>query len=226
MENKFILSDCLDLKTGITSYPDNYFDLAIVDPPYGIGEGDKKNKTRSSYTGFAGKRSWVNAKDYGGGEYDKSIPGADYFYHLFRVSKNQIIWGANYMTHFLPPSMGWIVWDKDNGACDQSDCELAFTSFKKGLRKAKFRWQGLLQQDMKNKEIRIHPNQKPVALYQWILSEYAKPGDLILDTHAGSASSLIACESMGFNYVGYEIDPQYYAAAKKRISTGIQSVIW
>jgi site-specific DNA-methyltransferase (adenine-specific) len=119
----------------------------------------------------------------------------------------------------------WIVWDKDNGENDFADCELAWTSFKTAVRKAKFKWQGMLQGDMKHKEHRIHPTQKPVALYRWLLENYAKPGDLILDTHVGSASSLIACESMGFNYVGFEIDEHYYNEAKKRMAKGIQLTI-
>ena len=205
--------DCMEYMAGL---PDKAFELAIVDPPYGIGEGNKKNKTRSSYTGFGDKKTWVKAKDYGGGEFDFSIPDAKYFEQLERVSKNRIIWGANYMVEFLDASMGWIVWDKDNGGSDQSDCELAYSTFQKGLRKYKYRWQGLLQQDMKNKEDRIHPTQKPVALYKWLLHNYAKPGDKILDTHLGSGSSAIAAHQMGFDFVGCELDKDYYEAACKR----------
>ena len=199
-------------------YPDKYFDLAIVDPPYGIGEGNKKNLTRNSYTGFGKAKNWVKSKDYGGGEFDDSIPSKEYFYELFRVSNNQIIWGGNYMVEHLPSSMGWIVWDKDNGQCDQSDCELAFTSFKKGLRKFKFRWHGLLQEDMKNKEIRIHPTHKPVALYKWLLDKYAKPGDKILDTHLGSGSIAIACHDYKFDLTACELDKEYFDKAMQRIN--------
>ncbi len=201
-------------ENGLPSYRDKFFDLAIVDPPYGIGEDGRKNHTR----GILAK-----AKDYRSRfRYDNEPPTSDYFEQLFRVSKNQIIWGAN---HFLArTSPAWVVWDKDNGYNDFADCELAWTSFKTAVRKAKFKWQGMLQQDVANKEHRIHPTQKPVALYRWLLENYAKPGDLILDTHVGSASSLIACESMGFNYIGYEIDPEYYEAAKKRMNKGIQLV--
>lgn len=204
--------------------PDKYFDLAIVDPPYGIGEGNKRNKTRSSFTGFGGNKKWVQAKDYGGGEFDHAIPPPEYFDELFRISKNQIIWGGNYMVEYLKPSMGWIVWDKDNGDCDQSDCELAYTSFKKGLRQFTFRWHGLLQKDMKNKEQRIHPTQKPVALYKWILNHYTtelkhplQPKDKILDTHLGSGSIAIACHDYKFELVGMEIDKDYFNAAVKRL---------
>jgi site-specific DNA-methyltransferase (adenine-specific) len=203
---------------GLPSYPDNYFDLAIVDPPYGIGEDGSKNHTRGKlaiardYKAFAGN--------------DKMPPSAGYFRELVRVSRNQIVWGANHFIDRMPyGSPCWIVWDKDNGGSDFADCELAWTSFRSAVRKAKFKWAGMLQEDMKNKEHRIHPTQKPVSLYRWLLENYAQPGQLILDTHVGSASSLIACESMGFNYVGFEIDPDYYAAAKNRMSKGIQLVI-
>ena len=208
----------MDLETGLPSYPDGFFDLAIVDPPYGIGEDGSKNHTREchavsrNYKAFAGN--------------DKNPPTQAYFQEIKRVSKNQIIWGANHFISRLPfDSSAWIVWDKENGETDFADCELAWTSFKTAVRKAKFKWQGMLQADMKNKESRIHPTQKPVKLYRWILENYAKPGQLILDTHVGSASSLIACESMGFDYVGFEIDPDYYAAAKNRMSKGIQAVL-
>lgn len=205
-------------KNGLPSYPDKFFDLAIVDPPYGIGEDGGKNHTRSllapskRYKGFYGN--------------DKMPPGKDYFSELKRVSKNQIVWGANHFIDRIPfGSPCWIVWDKENGQTDFADCELAWTSFKSAVRKARFKWHGMLQADMKNKENRIHPTQKPVALYRWLLENYAKPGQLILDTHVGSASSLIACESMGFDYVGFEIDPDYYAAAQNRMSKGIQAVL-
>ena len=215
---KFILGDCMDLETGLPSYPDNFFDLAIVDPPYGIGEDGSKNYTRGCY---AVSR---NYKAFAGN--DKTPPNEDYFQEIKRVSKNQIVWGANHFISRLPfDSSAWIVWDKENGETDFADCELAWTSFKTAVRKAKFKWQGMLQADMKNKESGIHPTQKPVKLYRWLLENYAKPGQLILDTHVGSASSLIACESMGFDYVGFEIDPEYYAAAKNRMSKGIQSVL-
>jgi site-specific DNA-methyltransferase (adenine-specific) len=207
--------DCMEY---MKTVPDKYFDLAIVDPPYGIGEGNAKNKTRSSYTGFGGRKTWVSAKDYGGGEFDYSIPSPEYFNELDRICKDRIIWGANYMVHYLDASMGWVVWDKDNGGCDQSDCELAYSSFNKGLRKFTFRWQGLLQGDMKNKENRIHPTQKPVKLYKWLLTNYAKEGQKIFDSHLGSGSIAIACHDLGFDLVGCELDKDYYDAAVKRFN--------
>lgn len=150
--------------------------------------------------------------------WDQPKTGADYFKELLRVSKNQIVWGGNYFCTLLPVSQGWIVWDKDHCA-DRSfaDAELAWTSFNRALRVFKFRWDGMIQGDMAHKEDRIHPTQKPVALYDWVLSRYAKPGDKILDTHVGSASSLIACEKAGLQYVGFEIDEEYYRMAKQRL---------
>lgn len=215
---EFILGDCMNDENGLPSYPDKYFDLAIVDPPYGIGEDGGKNHTRD---GLALPK---NYKPFFGN--DKTAPTIEYFKELRRVSKNQIVWGANHFISRLPyDSPAWIVWDKENGENDFADCELAWTSFKCAARKARFKWAGMLQGNMKFKENRIHPTQKPVALYRWLLENYAKPGQLILDTHVGSASSLIACESMGFDYVGFEIDPDYYAAANNRMSKGIQAVL-
>ena len=200
--------DCMDYMRGL---PDNAFELAIVDPPYGIdaanvltGPQRKSGNCAAMKTGFE-KKNW-----------DKEVPSENYFKELFRVSKNQIIWGANYMSNFLPPSMGWVVWDKDNGTTNFSDCELAFTSFDIALRKFTYTWNGMLQGDMKNKESRIHPTQKPVKLYEWLLSKYAKPGDKILDTHLGSGSSAIAAYYAGHDFVGIELDEDYYKAAKAR----------
>jgi len=208
--------DCMEYMAGL---PDKAFDLAIVDPPYGIGEGNEKNKTRSSYTGFGDKKTWVNAKDYGGGEWDHSSPDEYYFKELIRVSKNQIIWGANHFISKIPfDSSCWLVWDKNNGECDQADAELAYTSFTTAVRKYTFKWQGLLQQDMKNKEVRIHPTQKPVQLYRWILTNYAKEGNRILDTHLGSGSSAIAAYRENIDFVGCEIDCHYYDAAVNRFN--------
>ena len=137
---------------------------------------------------------------------------------MIRVSKNQVIWGANHFISKIPfDSSCWIVWDKDNGKTDFADCELAYTSFKTAVRKFKYKWQGMLQENMKNKEVRIHPTQKPVALYKWLLRNYAKKGDKILDSHMGSGSIAIACHYMGFNLTACELDPDYYKAACERI---------
>jgi site-specific DNA-methyltransferase (adenine-specific) len=186
--------------------PDKYYDLAIVDPPYGIGEGLKSRGMGTS----------AMAGNYTVKEWDKETPTADYFKQLFRVSKNQIIWGANYMTEHIPPSMGWIFWDKDSSG-DFSDGELAYSSFDRALKKIKVTWMGMRQQDMKNKETRIHPTQKPVALYKWLLTNYAKPGDTILDTHFGSLSHGIACWDLGFDLDACELDKEYFDAGSLRL---------
>lgn len=221
---QFILGDCMNEENGLPSYPDKYFDLAIVDPPYGIGEDGSKTQGRR-----VGSDKWKKPlpstyKAYHGN--DKEPPDQTYFKELIRVSKNQIVWGAN---HFIDKigvaSPCWIVWDKkyETDGSDFADCELAWTSFKSAVRKAKMAWIGFAH--INHGEKRLHPNQKPISLYRWLLENYAKPGQLILDTHVGSASSLIACESMGFDYVGFEIDPDYYAAANNRMSKGIQAVL-
>jgi len=184
---------------------DNAYDLAIVDPPYGIGEGLKSRGMGTS----------AMSGNYTIKEWDKETPTADYFKELFRVSKNQIIWGANYMTEHIPPSMGWVFWDKDASG-DFSDGELAFSSFDRALRKIKVTWMGMRQYDMKNKEVRIHPTQKPVKLYEWLLTNYAKEGDKILDTHGGSMSIALACHNLKFDLDLWELDEDYHAAGVKR----------
>lgn len=197
-------------------YPDNYFDLAIVDPPYGINASNVLSGTRRKSGKGASCKTAFEAKDW-----DLEIPREEYFNELFRVSKNQIIWGANYMVEFLPNSQGWIIWDKDNGTTNFADAELAFTSFDKATRIFKFTWNGMLQGDMKNKEVRIHPTQKPKALYKWILDKYAVPGDKILDTHLGSASIALACHDYDFELTACELDTDYYNSAIKRIKNHI-----
>ena len=190
-------------------YPDNYFDLAIVDPPYGIGENGDKNHSRCKLA------KAKNYKSFAGG--DKSIPDESYFKELMRVSKNQIIWGGNYMINHLHNTSCFIVWDKNNGSSDFADCELAWTNFKSAVRKYKFTWNGMLQENMKNKEVRIHPTQKPVKLYEWLLDNYAKEGDKILDTHLGSGSIAIAAHNRKFELVACELDKEYFDNAIKRI---------
>ena len=189
-------------------YPDNHFDLAIVDPPYGIGVtkmslGNGKNK--------------INR---GTSEWDNKPPTKEYFEELRRVSKNQIVWGANYMTENLPPSMGWVYWDKGTGANDFSDGELAYTSFNKALRSYKVSWVGA---NANNGTPRIHPTEKPIGLYQWLLTKYAEPNQKILDTHLGSGSIAIAVDSvnkiekMNLTLTACELDTEYYQTATKRI---------
>lgn len=209
MKAEFLNADCMAV---MAQYPAQYFDLAIVDPPYGIGENGDRNASRGklavakNYQSFAGD--------------DKEAPPVEYFNELRRVSKNQIIWGANHFIDRIPiPSSCWVVWDKNNGENNFADCELAWTSFKTAVRLYSWTWNGMLQQDMKNKEHRIHPTQKPVALYKWLLHKYAQPGQKILDTHLGSASSAIAAHYFGASeFVGTELHPGYFADAVQRFN--------
>jgi site-specific DNA-methyltransferase (adenine-specific) len=165
-----------------------------------------------------GGQQLTHPTPYAAKEWDNQPAPPEFFQELLRVSKNQIIFGANHFIENIPNANSpcWIVWDKDNGNSHFADCELAWCSAKTAVRKVKFRWNGLLQQDMKNKEKRIHPTQKPVSLYKWILRTYTKPGDLILDTHLGSGSIAIACHYTKRRLTAYEIDPEYYEAALKR----------
>jgi site-specific DNA-methyltransferase (adenine-specific) len=202
-------------------YEENHFDLAIVDVPYGIGEANGKNASRNKGFGKGNRKSKkiTFSKDYGKKDWDNKPPSPEYFKELKRVSKNQIIWVANHFIENIPNanSSCWIVWDKDNGQSDFADCELAYCSFKTAVRMKKIRWNGLLQYDMKNKEKRIHPTQKPVRLYEWLLMNYAKEGDKILDTHLGSMSIAIACHNRGFDLTGCELDKEYFEAGMKRL---------
>ena len=196
-------------------YKDNYFDLAIVDPPYGINmDGGNIGGSVLAKTTAYTKKDW-----------DKETPPKEYYSELIRVSKNQIIFGANHFIEDIPNanSSSWIVWDKLNGDNNFADCELAWTSHKTAVRKIAFRWAGMLQGNMKDKEVRIHPTQKPRALYQWILTNYAKEGFKILDTHLGSGSIAIAVDSvnkiekLNLTLTACELDEEYFKKAITRI---------
>ena len=198
--------DCMDL---LKQTPDKYYSLALVDPPYGI---DINNQSQGKGGGVAKKI------DYAKKDWDKNAPNTEYFKELMRISKNQIIFGANHFISKIPfDSSCWIVWDKNNGSNDFADCELAWTSFNTAVRRFKYTWNGMLQENMRNKELRIHPTQKPVQLYKWLLQKYAKEGDKILDTHFGSLSIGIACHDLHFDLTACELDKEYYEAAKKRL---------
>ena len=199
--------DCMEY---MATVPDKYFDLAIVDPPYGIS-ADKKNSTNIKQS----KKSATNSKYYGIQTWDMDVPTMEYFIELFRVSKEQIIWGVNYYPFdFL--SGGRIYWDKCVTMPTYSDGELAYCSLLNSIKSVKTAWHGMIQDNMKNKEKRIHPTQKPVSLYRWLLHNYAKEGQKILDTHGGSMSSAIACHQMGFDLTLCELDKDYYEAGVKR----------
>ena len=191
------LADCMDI---MRDMPDKAFDLAIVDPPYGLNINCN-----------IGRRSG-DIKKHAYKKWDMESPGSSYFIELQRVSQNQIVWGANNFS-FLPPSNGWIVWDKDiSGDVDFSECELAYSNCKNTVKRFLYR-----AQTNENYSEKIHPTQKPVALYKWLLSRYAHEGNTILDTHGGSGSSVIACLDMGYSITWIEKDEDYFNAALKRI---------
>lgn len=200
----YLNADCMNRETGLPSYPDKYFDLAIVDPPYGIGDSLTKG-------GKSGKMGSLRRLDDGKVATWDIIPNADYFDELKRVSKNQIIWGGNYFLDYLGSTDGFIVWDKMNGTNPMADAELAWKSM--GGTTRIFR----MHHFSAGYEDKQHPTQKPMALYRWLVKNYAKQGDKILDTHVGSASSLVVYEEMGFEYVGYELDSDYYRESCKRL---------
>ncbi len=202
---------CRDNMEFMKQVPDNYYNLAIVDPEYGIGMDGGK----------IGGDNAGEAKKYTKKEWDSKIPDDFYFAELKRISKHQIIWGVNYFKNLQG---GRIVWNKDNTG-NFSDCELAYQSFTTSVRMVKIRWNGMLQQNMKEKETRIHPTQKPVSLYKWILQKYAKPGDKIFDSHGGSFSSACACLDMGFDFDGCEIDREYFDNAVERLKNNVQEYL-
>jgi site-specific DNA-methyltransferase (adenine-specific) len=182
-------------------YPDNYFDLAIVDPPYGINAG--------KMTMGSGKHKFKQGKDW-----DNKIPSSEYFNELFRVSKNQIIWGGNYFP--LPLNNNWVIWDKLNPNLSFSEAELAWCSINKNVRVFK-RYSAMEDEDGKKQ----HPTQKPILLYKYCLEKYAKQGDKILDTHLGSGSIAIACHDYGFDFTACELDKEYFDKAMQRISNHV-----
>ena len=206
--------DCLE---GMREIPDKSIDLVITDPPYGIKVGGSKPFGKvggSKPFGKAGRRGVVEATEYQ--LFDDSKPPSDeIFKEMFRISKNQIIFGGNFFV--LPPSPCWIVWDKINGETDFADAELAWASFKSAVRIFQFRWNGMLQEDMSHKEERVHPTQKPVKLFEWIIKNYAKEGDVICDPFFGSGSCLVACVRMGHQFIGFEKEQTYFDAAQIRI---------
>ena len=203
-----------DCMAGMARYPDKHFDLAIVDPPYGIGIDTIQDRCAGTYRTQNGG-TW---KKYHKTNWDSNTPDEFYFSELKRVSKNQIIWGGNFYKN--EPTKCWVIWDKiqrDNRA----DGEMAWTSFDKPVKIYRYSRADAYINDC---DIKIHPTQKPVALYKWLLKNYAKQGDLILDTHVGSASSLIACYDMGFNAVGFELDEDYYRESKQRLERFMKQI--
>jgi len=205
------LGDCME---AMSKMPDNAYDLAIVDPPYGIGES-KKQRSVSARNDSRWQNRQTNWKDYSPKGWDDSIPDITYFCELKRVSNNQIIWGWNYFVAYLDNCPSYIVWDKKNGESDFADCETAWCSKEGAARIFNWMWSGFRKQQP---EERIHPTQKPVALYKWLLHNYAKQGDKILDTHGGSMSIAIACHDMNFDLDLWELDPEYYQKGVERFN--------
>lgn len=230
MEQSSILSkayncDCLEY---MKSLPDNYFDLAIADPPYGIG-ASKPSKKAERARQADGSVLQVPVTDFTKKDWDNTIPSQEFFDELRRVSRNQIIWGSNY----FGLQGGMIVWDKINGNSDQYDCEIAYQSFNKRTDLVHYMWNGMFQGKYCGRDIRqavvqqgnkalnekrIHPTQKPVILYEWLLNNYAKKGDRIFDPMIGSGSSRIAAYKMGFDFVGCEVDKEYYEKSIERFN--------
>jgi site-specific DNA-methyltransferase (adenine-specific) len=210
--------DCMEF---MRNKPDKYYDLVIVDPEYGI------NASKGTW----GTSNLSRVKDYGKKDWDNESVRAEILEEIIRVSENQIVWGANHFISKIPfDSSCWIVWDKVNTG-NFADCELAWTSFNSAVRKFTFIWNGMIQGNPKNGSIplgnkkqnekRIHPTQKPVALYKWLLKNYANPGDKILDTHSGSMSIAIACYDLMFDLDICELDPDYFRGAKARFENHV-----
>uniref|UniRef100_A0A6M3JP43 Putative methyltransferase n=1 Tax=viral metagenome TaxID=1070528 RepID=A0A6M3JP43_9ZZZZ len=204
--NKVICGDCLQVMKGI---PDKSVDLVLTDPPYGIGA----YKTGTMGGGVLAKQSKFEKV-----EWDSEIPQKIVFDEMIRISKNQIVFGGNYFVEYLKNSSCWLVWDKDNGDNNFADCELCWTSFKTAVRKYKWKWQGMLQQNAKCKDHRVHPTQKPRQLISLILQDYSKEGQTILDPFLGSGTTAVACKELGRKYIGIEINPKYCEIAERRLA--------
>lgn len=231
---KLELHNCDNMEL-MAKYPDNYFDLAVVDPEYGIGESSKNHKSRNTPVRQKNGKLLKSANPtYQRKKWDNERPKLAYFNELRRISKKQIIWGGNYFADFLPENPGRLIWDKINGDNDFSDCEIAWTNLFDSTRIVRYMWAGMMQGktagvdilvaavqqgNKKLNEKRIHPTQKPVALYNWIYEKYAKPGFKILYTHLGSGSNAIAAhysENVA-EFVACELDKDYYTDMLKRV---------
>jgi len=200
-----ITGDCLDVMRG---WPDGCVDAVVTDPPYGIGEAAGKNKSRSVL---------ATAKDYGNASWDDAPPPPAAFAAMRRLSCHQVIFGGNYFAEWLGNSPSWIVWDKDNGLSDFADCELAWTSHKRAVRKVRWRWNGMLQEPGFVKDQRVHPTQKPLGLMMWVVENYTNPSTIILDPFCGSGTTCVAAKLLGRHYIGIEIDPEYAEMARARL---------
>lgn len=209
LQNRIICADCLDI---LKQLPDKCIDLALTDPPYGIGYDVMCEKNNGKLFGTA--KTIRNT--YRKTDWDNKTPDKEVFDEIIRISKNQIIFGGNYVANMLPNGRCWLVWDKQiNG--NWADCELAWTSFDKPVKKYEYLWNGMLQENMKEKEIRIHPTQKPVGLFMKILQDYSKENDLILDCFSGSGTTAVACHNLKRRFICIEKDPEYAKASQERL---------
>ena len=206
-------ADCMDI---LPQLPDGCVDLVLTDPPYGIGESKKNNASRGIYGGLNNSALYYST-DYPIEEWDSSPMTAEQYRQMARVGRNQIIFGANHFSDLLPPSSCWIVWDKDNGENDFADCELAYTSYSKAVRRIKWKWHGLLQEDMSSKEKRYHRTQKPVGMIIGIFRKLNLIEQIILDPFLGSGTTAVAAKRLGRKFIGIEISEEYCRIAKDRI---------
>ena len=209
--NQVLQGDCLEV---MKTLPDNSVDLILTDPPYGIDIG-KMNFTNSIIGGVAKRNNYKGISDW-----DKFTPSKEYFDEMIRVSKKQVIFGGNYFADKLPPSGQWVVWDKrveDKYSNDFADCELAWTSENKPSRIIRFLWSGMMQGDMKNKEVRFHPTQKPLFVIKKIIDMFSKENDIILDPFLGSGTTAVACQNIHRNFIGIEISEEYCKIARERL---------
>jgi site-specific DNA-methyltransferase (adenine-specific) len=199
---------CANSEEVLRDLPTGFCDLVLTDPPYGIGEAAGKNDSRDKLA------SVTRFTHY---DWDKCPPSAEVFSSIKRIGKHQIVWGGNYFAEALGNSSCWLVWDKDNGASDFADCELAWTNFPSAVRRFLWRWAGMLQQQMGSaKEKRYHPTQKPVPLFVWCLLNYSKPGDLVIDPFCGSGTTALACHKTGRRFICIDREPEYIETAKQR----------
>ena len=196
------LGDCMDVMQGMD---DKSVDAVITDPPYGIGEAAGKNASRT--------KIWV-AKDYGNATWDNERVDGQYINAMLGIGKEIVLFGGNYYADLLPPSSSWIVWDKVNGKNDFADCELAWTSHDRAVRKIEWTWNGFIR---RGGDIKYHPTQKPLGVMRWIIGNYTYPLDTIFDPFMGSGTTGVACVQLGRKFIGIELEPKYFEIAKKRI---------
>lgn len=203
--------DCLEI---MKELPDKSVDLVLTDPPYGIG-ADKNLRANTQYG-----KAVAASKDYGVGDWDNCVPGKMAFDMMLKISKRSCIFGGNFFE--LPPQCGWLVWDKDNGNNGYADCELAWTNYQSAIRRLRFRWMGMLQQDMKNKEYRYHPTQKPIPVMRWAIEKCDFVAATILDPFLGSGTTAVACKELNRKCIGIEISEKYCEIAVKRLKNTIK----